>query len=151
MNDKSAGRASLVWQLVEKLDEQRRYPRVPLALQAALHCAGDTRCRMQVVNLSPDGLQLRSDVASATLAHPGGGRIDPASPPLVEVALDLPLDAGDATLHARCRLLYLTMVDSEPRYVLGLRFERLDADAERVLSRFFADQLSQMEDATIAA
>lgn len=134
--------SNLVWQLVDKLDEQRRCPRIPLAAQADLRTAAGASIAAEVLNISPDGLQLRCTVEAARLLRPGSGRGETAPPaaPLM-LTLALPIGADECTFAARCELLYLTTVDSEPRCVFGLRFSTVEAADERRLHAFFADQL----------
>lgn len=144
MNETSAPLAeinnSLVWQLVAKLDEQRCYPRVPVDIRAAVRTDTGAKMSALIVNISPDGMQARCSVEAARLLRPANGKIDPVDAPRVNVALALPVGSGCKTLVARCRLAYLTTVDSEPRCVVGLRFGRLDKQSERIINEFFADQ-----------
>ena len=147
-----AGKKSeLVWQLVEMLDEVRRHPRVPIELKVALATNQGAKCSARVINISPDGMQIRCDVESAKLLHPQGGKIDPDNGPHVNAAVTLPIGEERRTLATRCQMLYLTTVDSEPRCVIGLRFIQLDTQTERIVTGFFADQLAQeASDAAIA-
>jgi hypothetical protein len=133
--------SNLVWQLVEKLDEQRRHPRVPLAAHASLSTAAGGSVDATVINVSPDGMQLRCDVAAARVLRPGSGRGEDAAAEPLHLCLELPVDGASLRFDARAELLYLTTVDSEPRCVFGLRFAPLDARAERHLLAFFTDQL----------
>ena len=147
-----AGKKSeLVWQLVEMLDEVRRHPRLPIDLKVALVTDRGTKCSARVINISPDGFQMRCDVESAKKLHPKGGKIDAENGPHVNAALALPIGEAHRTLATRCRLLYLTTVDSEPRCVVGLRFVQLDTQSERIIIGFFADQLAlEAEEAALA-
>lgn len=138
--------ASLVWQLVDRLDEQRRYPRIPLDTKIALVAASGAKVRVEALNISPDGLQVRCGVAQARELHPGGGRVQPDQAPSLRAVLKLDVAGGGRTLVAPCRLLYLTMVDSEPRCVLGLGFAGLDGEAQRIVSEFFTDQFAPVCD-----
>lgn len=142
-NAKSASQVNSnpVWQLIDKLDEQRRHPRIPLTDHATLHTAAGASITAEVVNISPDGLQLRCTMEAARVLRAGSGR-GGAAPPTASLDLTLPLPTGtgDATFSTRCELLYLTTVDSEPRCVFGLRFGALEAADERRLYAFFADQ-----------
>lgn len=135
-----AGR-QLVWQLVDKLDEQRRQPRIPLVADARLRTAAGTLHAARIVNVSPDGLQLRCDVASARGLRPVNGRFDAANAPVLEVSLELPVGETRRALTVSCQLLYLTTVDSEPRCVFGLRFIAPDRASEATVNAFFANQM----------
>ena len=138
----TAERSGLVWRLVEKLDEQRLYPRVPVDVRAALRKDNGQKCAARVTNISPDGLQLRCAVEAAEVLHPQGGRLDPVTAPFVNVAAAIPINGHETrTIVARCQLFYLTTVDYEPRCVVGVRFTNLDLQSQRILHAFFADQL----------
>ncbi len=148
-SESPARRGSLVWQLVEKLDEQRQYPRIPIDGGVRIFSADGEEVPVLALNVSPDGLQLRCDIAAARQLHPAGGRVDPMSDVLFKADITLPLAAGAAHLECDCRLLYLTTVDSEPRCVIGMRFVDLNQRAERLLTAFLCDQMG-MDAATAA-
>jgi|GEM_PF-4252673 hypothetical protein len=130
-----------VWQLVEKLDEQRQYPRVPLDIKIALRNDAGEKFAGLALNISPDGLQMRCDVHAGRLLLPNGGTIDAANRPQVNLAAALTTGGVKKTLVARAEVLYITTVDTEPRCVVGLCFVRVDPQADRILNAFFADQL----------
>ena len=136
------GGNDLVWQLVEKLDESRRYPRIPLDIKVALRTDGGAKFSANVINISPDGLQILCTVETARLLHPNGGKIEPKNSPFANVALALPVEDGIRTLAARCQMLYLTTVNAEPRCVVGLRFVKMDLQTERIVNEFFSHQLA---------
>lgn len=132
---------ALVWELVERLDEQRRLPRIPVSAPAGVARAGHAAVPMVLVNVSPDGLQLRSDANAAQAVHTGG-RIVAGQGPVVRVQTSLVVGGTRRAFDASCRLLYLTLVDRAPRCVLGLRFTALDSGARVTLDAFLADQLA---------
>lgn len=135
-------RPSLVWQLVEKLDEQREYPRVPVCIPVQVTNFRGDQVGLDAINLSPDGLQLRCDVNAARIIHANGGLVQPGRDPLLETRLHLPFVGGEQVLSLAAELLYLTTVDAEPRVVLGLRFVNPDSGAERAISAFLGEQMS---------
>ena len=134
-------KGSLLWQLVDNLDEQRLYPRVPLNIKAAFVTDTGSKFSAAIINISPDGLQMRCTVESARLFCPQGRKIDPLNTPGVNAAISLPVGIGSKTFTVRCQILYLRTVDTEPRCVAGMRFVQLGVQSERVLTAFFADQL----------
>ena len=136
------GGNDLVWQLVEKLDESRRHPRISLDIKVALRTDGGAKFSANVINISPDGLQIRCTVETAHLLHPNGGKIEPKNSPFANVALALPVEDGIRTLAARCQMLYLSTVNTEPRSVVGLRFVKMDLQTERIVNEFFSHQLA---------
>ncbi|MEM7540917.1 MAG: PilZ domain-containing protein [Pseudomonadota bacterium] len=130
----------LAWQLVEKLDEQRRYPRIPINTKISLSTDDGSKTEAILINVSPDGFQLRCDVEAARSIHPTGGKLGP-NPPFVNAAVVLPLGDEGGRMIVRGQLMYITTVDDEPRFIVGVRFAKMDVSSERVLNRFISDQL----------
>ena len=129
---------SLLWQEVENLDEQRRYPKIPLNIDMGFITDTGIKFSAELINISPDGLQIRCSEDSAQLIRPQVRKIDA---PFVYAAISLPVGHGSRTLAIRCQTLYLRTVDTEPRCVVGMRFFLLDLQSECNLNAFFADQL----------
>ncbi|MCC7122839.1 MAG: PilZ domain-containing protein [Gammaproteobacteria bacterium] len=125
------------WQLVRRIDEQRQHPRVELEIPVAFRNAHGQHCAARLCNLSADGLQVRCNVATAQIMHPLGGRIGGDSQPILQATLALPLGAGHETLSLGVRLQYLTVVDEEPRCMLGFSFLNLRPKARRIVEAFF--------------
>lgn len=141
--NKTVENADVAWQLVDKLDEQRRYPRIQLDIVVAFRNAGGQHCAARLLNIAPDGIQVRCNVATAQILHPGGGRICRSNAPIVQSAIAIPLASGTATLSVCSRLTYLTTVPDEPRCVIGLQFLNPRPTAKRVIDQFFADILHE--------
>jgi hypothetical protein len=135
--------ADFAWQLVEKLDEQRRYPRVDMDIPVSFRNSSGQHCAAKLLNIAPDGIQIRCNAATAQMLHPGGGKICPSNGPIVQTAIGIPLASGAATLSVCSRLTYLTTVPEEPRCVIGLQFLDLRPQAQRIIDQFFADKLSE--------
>ncbi len=136
--DVASSKRSLLWQEIANLDEQRRYPKVPLNIKTGFITDTGSQFSAELINISPDGLQIRCSAESAQLIHPQGLKINA---PFVNAAISLPVGHGSRTLAVRCQTLYLRTVDTEPRCVAGMRFVQLDLQSERILNAFFADQL----------
>ena len=133
----ASGDRDSAWKIVEKLDEQRRYPRVPLNIETTFTTDTGDKFSADLINISPDGLQIRCSVECAVLIRPEGHSIDPLC---INAVLRLPVGQSSRTLAARCQIIYLRMVDTEPRCVAGMRFVQLGLQSERVLNAFYADQ-----------
>lgn len=141
-DDTTRSNGSLVWQLVDKLDEQRHYPRVPVAVPlTARNYRGESVATM-AMNMSPDGLQLRCDVATAKILHPNGGHVRPQSDAPLTLCLELPAGDGTAALEVSAQLLYLTSVDSAPRCVIGMLFVELAAEARQRITSYVCEQMA---------
>ena len=130
-----------VWKIVENLDGQRRYPRVPLNIKTAFITDTGRTFPVEVINISPDGLQVRCPVDNVHLIRPQGRKIIPLDAPCINASISLPVGNGGRTLAVRCQMLYLKTIDTELGCIAGLRFVQLDLQSERILNAFFADQL----------
>ncbi len=136
--DVASGNRGLLWQEVEKLDEHRRYPRVPLNIKAPFVTDTGRTFSVEVINISPDGLQVACSAESVRLICP---QIRKINTPCVNAAISLPVGHDSRTLAVRCQMLYVKMVDTELGFVAGMRFVQLDLQAKCILIAFFADQL----------
>ncbi|MFT4560650.1 MAG: hypothetical protein ACI9BW_000384 [Gammaproteobacteria bacterium] len=141
VNSQNIEDAALAWKLVEKLDDQRSHPRIELGVPVAFRNANGQHCVAKLVNISLDGVQIRSNVATAQILHPGGGKIGEGNAPIVQISIALPLADGSAVLSACTKLSYLTTVEEEPRCVLGLKFLDLRPTAKMILEQFFVEKL----------
>jgi len=131
----------IAWQLVEQLDEQRGHPRVPMHCSVEFRNASGQHCVAKLLNISPDGIQIRCNIATAQVLHPGGGRICPTNAPIVQTEIALSLPRGEAGLSICSRLTYLTTVSQEPKCVMGLRFLEPRPKAAGILAAFFAAEM----------
>ena len=136
-------KVDVAWQLVEKLDEQRKFPRIDLDIPVAFRNSSGQHCAARLLNIAPDGIQVRCNVASAQILHPSGGKICPNNAPMVQTALAIPLGDRTETLSVCSRLTYLTTVQQEPRCVLGLQFLDPRPKAQRIIEQFFAFKLRE--------
>ena len=135
--------ADVAWQLVEKLDEQRNYPRIALDAQVAFRNSSGQHCAARLLNIAPDGIQIRCNVVTAQILHPGGGKIGPSNAPMVQTAIPIPMEGRTETLSVCSRLAYLTTVPEEPRCVIGLQFLDPRPTAQRIIDQYFADRLRE--------
>jgi hypothetical protein len=131
------------WQLIEKLDEQRRYPRVELKTEVGFRNASGQHCTARLLNIAPDGIQIRCNVAAAQMLHPCGGKICPDNSPILQTEIRVPIAGAEAMLSVCARLTYLATLPEEPRCVMGLRFLQPRPTAQRILNEFFAAQLRE--------
>ncbi len=136
----------VTWELIRRVDEQRQHPRVDLEIPVAFRNAQGQHCAARLCNISADGLQVRCNVSTAQIVHPVGGRIGGDRLPILQATLAVPMGAGYETLSLGVRLQYLTIVDDEPRCVLGFSFLNLRPKARRIVESFFNDRLSAYTD-----
>jgi hypothetical protein len=130
---------NVAW-LSNRFDEQRQHARIDLEIPVAFRNAQGQHCAARLCNVSAEGLQVRCNVSTAQIIHPTGGRIGGANQPILQATLALPLGAGHETLSLGVRLQYLTVVDDDPRCVLGFSFLNLRPKARRIVEHFFQDR-----------
>ena len=94
------------WPAVEALDEQRRYPRLPLDIDVAFRNGAGQHCHAKLINISPDGLQVRGNIATAQMLHPAGGKVCASNAPIVQTSILLPFEDGEQALSVCTRLTY---------------------------------------------
>lgn len=138
--------AEPIWQLIKKLDEQRQYPRIPFRATVAVRSNSGAKCSMDLVNISPDGMQLRCSEQAIQTLQPDALNNNIKRLTRVSAAVVLPCSIGQRTVVARCALLYATAMPNEKNFLVGMRFSRLDPQAENALVAFFSDQLRIAED-----
>ena len=134
---------NVAWRRVEALDEHRRYPRVRLDIPVAIRNGSGQHCAATLLNIAPDGIQIRCNVAIAQMLHPGGGKICQNNAPIVQTAIAIPLASGTRTLSVCSRLTYLTAVAEEPRCVIGLQFLDPRPTAQRIIDQFFEEAFNE--------
>ena len=128
--------------LVKKAEEQRAHPRLELNITATFRNAAGNRCKGQVANISPDGLQVRCNSAAGQLLHPKGGRICLSNAPIVQIEMQLPIAAVSKRLVVGAQLIYVTTRETEPNCVLGFKFLELRPTARKIVDSYFQDCLS---------
>ncbi len=154
VNPRSAdnGVATMPWSLVEKIDEQRAYPRLELNIPISFRNENGQRCTGQVVNLSPDGVRVRCNISAAQILHPMGGRICASNAPIVQLSMKLPLRDAEKRLVVGGRLVYAGTQNTEPRCTIGLKFLEQRPTAQKLLDQFFAEKMHDFyEDELISA
>ncbi len=136
--ERAATGSNIAWQLVDRLDEHRGHPRLGMDCEVGFRNAAGQHCVAKLLNISPDGMQIRCNVATAQVLHPTGGKICPGHAPIVQTEATLLLPRGESVLSICAQLTYLTTLPEEPRCVMGLRFLEPRPTAQRVLDEFFA-------------
>ena len=127
---------------VAQTEEQRAYPRFQLDVSVSFRNAAGNRCRGQVINISPDGLQVRCNFSAGQSLHPKGGKLCADTAPIVQVALHLPVAGESKKVVAGAKLVYATTLDNDPNCVLGFKFLELRPMAQRVLDGYFSERMA---------
>ena len=127
---------------VKQAEEHRAYPRFTVNTSAAFRNGAGNRCKGQVVNISPDGLQVTCNLAAGQQLHPRGGRICEESAPIVQIALQLPLRNEMKKVVLGAQLVYATTRETDANCVLGFKFLELRPTAQRIIDNYFAEKMA---------
>ncbi len=118
--------------LYRSFESRRAYPRVRLRMPVRIGLKGGRVVCANIYNMSPDGIQIRCDRATARSIHPAGKKLREGAGPEVMVAMRLKA-GGDLRTHmVRCRLSYILPQDTDV-VVMGFEFrEVLPAQREAI-------------------
>ena len=119
------------------LERRRAFPRVRLRVPVQVGLADGRVVRARIYNLSPDGIQLRCDSATAKLIHPSGKAISDSSGPKLFVALRLKHGADIRTHVLRCRVFYVLEEDLH-NIIVGTMFEDLNPEHRKIIDAVMA-------------
>lgn len=121
-------------------EDQRTYPRIPGVFPVAFRNSQGQHCAASLRNLSPEGLQIACNMATAQIIHPAGGRLTGDNHPLLQATMVLPLAEGHQTLSACVRLLHVATT-ATASCLMGFQFLELRPKARRLIDAFYAEQL----------
>jgi hypothetical protein len=121
-------------------EDQRAYPRIRGDFPVAFRNSHGQHCAATLRNLSPEGLQILCNMATAQIIHPSGGRLMEENHPLLQATMVLPLADGQQTLSACVRLLHVATI-APAGCLMGFQFLELRPKARRQIDAFYAEQL----------
>jgi PilZ domain len=130
-------------------DGQREFFRIAIEIPVAFRNGEGQHCAARLRNLSPAGLQICCNFSTAQIIYPLGGIVPTHNQPILHATTILPLSTGAETLSVGVRLLYSTILNHEPRCVLGFRFLELRPKARRLVETFFAEQIRELDPAAV--
>jgi hypothetical protein len=107
--------------LYRKLEAEREYPRVTLTMPVQIGLKDGKVVCARLYRMSPDGLQVRCDPATARQIYPEGTPVVAAQAPEVMVLLRTRHGNDMQTQAVRCRLTYV-IADSRSEIIMGLGF-----------------------------
>lgn len=139
--DAVGGTGSVSWQFAGRLDEHRQHPRLALEIPVTFRNALGEHCGAMLSNFSPEGLQVRCDLATARMIHPPGERLEPGRQPILQASLTVPVAGVDEHLSLGVRLVHVGTLASAPRCTLGFSFLALRPRARRIVIGFFGERL----------
>jgi hypothetical protein len=118
--------------------EQRRFRRRLLARPVTLRNALGEACPAVLVDVSPTGLRVRCDAATARRMQPAAARPEPGRGPMLQATLELPVDGIPARLSLGVRLVHCLQRPDPGGCELGFDYLALRPRARRIVAEFFA-------------
>ncbi|MBM4226294.1 MAG: PilZ domain-containing protein [Gammaproteobacteria bacterium] len=137
----TAGQETGAWFAPQNdFEDQRAYPRILGDFPVAFRNGQGQHCAATLRNLSPEGLQIACNMATAQIIHPAGGRLKGDNQPLLQATMVLPLAEGHQTLSACVRLLHVATT-AAASCLMGFQFLELRPKARRQIDAFYAERL----------
>jgi len=129
--------------LYARFEQRRAFPRVRLRIPIQVGLPGGEIACARIYNLSPDGIQIRCDSATARRIHPSGKAISDGSGPKVLIALRLKHGADTRTHVLRCKVFYL-LPESRKEVIIGLEFEELKSEQRELIDAMMSASLEPL-------
>lgn len=127
----------------ERYEDRREYPRI------AIDSPVNILYKMQqldarIHDISPDGLQIRTDSESLKKIYPDNENFTDANRPLLDVTFHLKLFEMDMRINALCEMYYSNpLQDGQDKDVAcGLKFINFEGDGSLQLEAFITQEMS---------
>ena len=127
----------------EHHEDRREYPRI------AIDSPVNILYKMQqldarIHDISPDGLQIRTNSASLKKIYPDNENFTDANRPLLDVTFHLKLFEMDMRINALCEMYYSNpLQDGQDKDVAcGLKFINFEGDGSLQLEAFITQEMS---------
>jgi PilZ domain len=129
-------------------DDKRHFPRIAVNLSVRMRRADGPVVSTTAHDITPAGLQIRCDRATALAIQPSGRYVAGEPGQRVLVRFALPLRAGSTVVDVESRLAHLSILPDAPAergIALGLEFERFVGEGRKVLQRFIEEVMQPLE------
>ena len=121
-------------------EEQRRFPRIPLAVPITVIYGKNQTLEAMVYDISPDGLQIRCSQDNAKLLHPVSEYIDRTKRPSIDTAFVLTIKNKERKVIAKCDITYMIEIENAEleteNAALGLHFTTLKGRSGKFVNQF---------------
>ena len=127
----------------EHHEDRREYPRIVIDSPVnILYKMQQMEARIH--DISPDGLQIRTDRKSLKKINPGNENFTDANAPLLDVTFRLKLFEMDMRINALCEMYYSNSLqdDKDRDVVCGLKFINFEGDGSLQLEAFIAQEMT---------
>jgi len=127
----------------EQYEEKREYPRIildsPVNILYKLH-----QLDARIHDISPDGLQIRTNSKSLEKINPGNEEFTKTNAPLLDVTFRIKLFEMDMRINALCEMYYSNSIedDKDQDIACGLRFINFEGDGSLQVEAFITQEMS---------
>ncbi|MCH8263587.1 MAG: PilZ domain-containing protein [Proteobacteria bacterium] len=127
----------------ERYEDRREYPRIVIDSPVNILYKSQ-QLKARIHDISPDGLQIRTDNALLKKLCPGNNNSVEANAPLLEVTFCLKLFEMDMKINAMCEIYYSNpSPNEEEEYAaFGLKFINFDGEGSLQLEAFITQEMS---------
>jgi len=130
-------------ELLEKYEEKRKYPRIIVDCPVSMLLPGGREVEALAHDVSPGGLQLRSDKQTARILNAENEKLKQGPATDFEVNFTLPLKDVQEKLQVKCKLAYMVKLE-EDCYAMGLQFTNVEGNNRKILRRFIESSMEPL-------
>lgn len=129
----------------ETHEERRKYPRIIIDSHIDILYKGN-QLAARIHDISPDGLQIRSDSETLQKINPDNEIMNEETAPLLDVTFHLKLFEIDTKINALCKLYYSDQLPDEDNenVVYGLKFMNLEGDGSKQIDAFITEEMTSI-------
>jgi len=124
-------------------EDRREYPRIVIDTPVnILYKMQQLEARIH--DISPDGLQIRTDSESLEKINPGNEKFTDTNAPLLDVTFRIKLFEMDMRINALCEMYYSNPIeeDNDMDMACGLRFINFEGDGSLQIEAFITQEMS---------
>ena len=128
-------------------DEQRKYPRLKVDLPMKIGWQSGRKFNARIYDLSPDGIQIHCDEATAEMICPVNKSIGEGDiKPVVTITFNIPNPDGEKEIVVKSQICHICALDYLPAgmIAIGSRFVDFKDQCENYVTQYL---LSEMEPA----
>jgi hypothetical protein len=123
-------------------EDRREYPRIvvdsPVSILYKMQ-----QLEARIHDISPDGLQIRTDSESLEKINPGDEEFTDTNAPLLDVTFRIKLFEMDMRINALCEMYYSNSIedDKDKDVACGLRFINFEGDGSLQVEAFITQEM----------
>ncbi len=127
----------------ERYEDRREYPRIVIDSPVNILYKSQ-QLEARIHDISPDGLQIRTDRESLKKINPDNENFTDANAPLLDVTFRIKLFEMDMKINALCEMYYSSSLqdDKDLNVACGLKFINFEGDGLLQLEAFITQEMS---------